>query len=65
MHFIQIGDQLTCFVFIIIWMSVQSKKVVRGERKGLDGRDHGRRAISEDLVSVINDGLFFYEQVGI
>jgi hypothetical protein len=45
-------------------MTVQSgKKVIRGDRKGPDGRDHGRKSISEDLVSVINDGLYFYEQV--
>lgn len=47
-------------------MTVQSgKKAIRGDRKGPDGRDHGRKSISDDLVSVINDGLYFYEQVKI
>ncbi|KAG6551933.1 hypothetical protein Mapa_006550 [Marchantia paleacea] len=40
----------------------QSRKVNKGDRKGPDGRDHGRKAISDELVSVINDGLYFYEQ---
>lgn len=46
-----------------VGVSLQSRKSVRGERKGPDGRDHGRKAITDDLVSVINDGLYFYEQV--
>lgn len=51
---------------MIIFVTVQSgKKAIRGDRKGFDGRDHGRKSISEDLVSVINDGLYFYEQVKI
>ena len=51
---------------IFMCMTLQSgKKAIRGDRKGPDGRDHGRKSISEDLVSVINDGLFFYEQVKI
>ncbi|KAL3696037.1 hypothetical protein R1sor_010113 [Riccia sorocarpa] len=40
----------------------QSRKSSKGDRKGSDGRDHGRKAISDELVSVINDGLYFYEQ---
>jgi len=40
----------------------QSKKAIRGDRKGQDGRDHGRKAISEEFASIMNDGLFFYEQ---
>ncbi|KAG0623674.1 hypothetical protein M758_3G192900 [Ceratodon purpureus] len=46
----------------LIIVTQSGKKAVRGDRKGPDGRDHGRKSISDDLVSVINDGLFFYEQ---
>jgi hypothetical protein len=41
----------------------QSRKASKYDRRGSDGRDHGRKAISDELVSVINDGLYFYEQV--
>ncbi|CAM6119368.1 unnamed protein product [Calypogeia fissa] len=40
----------------------QSRKPNKHDRRGPDGRDHGRKAISDDLMSVINDGLYFYEQ---
>jgi hypothetical protein len=42
---------------------MQSRKASKHDRRGSDGRDHGRKAISDELVSVINDGLYFYEQV--
>lgn len=34
-----------------------------GERKVPEARDQGPKIIPDDLVSVINDGLYFYEQV--
>nr|PNR50940.1 hypothetical protein PHYPA_010126 [Physcomitrium patens] len=42
----------------------QSKKMVGkvGERKVPEARDQGPKIIPDDLVSVINDGLYFYEQ---
>ncbi|CAK9883186.1 unnamed protein product [Sphagnum jensenii] len=39
----------------------QGRKSARGDRKGLD-KEHGRKGISRDLVTVINDGLYYYEQ---
>jgi hypothetical protein len=41
----------------------QGRQSIRGDRKGLDGRDHGQKGISRELVTVINDGLYYYEQV--
>jgi la-related protein 1 len=40
----------------------QGRQSIRGDRKGLDGRDHGQKGISRELVTVINDGLYYYEQ---
>ncbi|GAQ84247.1 hypothetical protein KFL_001810260 [Klebsormidium nitens] len=40
----------------------QTKKAVKIDRRGPDGRDHARKSINDELVAVINDGLYFYEQ---
>lgn len=40
----------------------QSKHRSNVDSKGQDGRVSGQRSISDDLATVINDGLFFYEQ---
>eukprot|EP00249_Psilotum_nudum_P024854 c29308_g1_i8 orf=1020-4403(-) len=40
----------------------QSHKVIRVDRKGFDSKDHGRRAMTDELATVIDDGLYFYEQ---
>lgn len=41
---------------------VQTKKAVKIDRRGPDGRDHARKSINDELVAVISDGLYFYEQ---
>lgn len=45
------------------WSFMQSRRQSKSDLRGPDGWDHGRKAISDELVSVINDGLYFYEQV--
>lgn len=49
-------DRLVCCAVL------QTKKAVKIDRRGPDGRDHARKSINDELVAVINDGLYFYEQ---
>eukprot|EP00249_Psilotum_nudum_P024848 c29308_g1_i2 orf=754-4371(-) len=40
----------------------QSRRASKADRKGFEYKDHGRRAITDELATVIDDGLYFYEQ---
>ncbi|KAJ7297145.1 hypothetical protein O6H91_Y077000 [Diphasiastrum complanatum] len=45
-----------------LFIVTQSRRTNRGDRKGSDGFEQYRNGISEELATVINDGLYFYEQ---
>eukprot|EP00899_Mesostigma_viride_P008187 jgi/Mesvir1/1736/Mv21188-RA.1 len=59
----ELGDSaLERLVIVTQSRHARSSAGKKGDRAGPDGKDHGRKALGQDMASMINDGLYYYEQ---